>query len=86
MFYKKNFDEPWQTFDFLVDNFNAEIIPPSNTIPRGISKKKKEDICTKLGPLMTPQARQWWQDLPESSTNSDLLQELEEGEAEGRRN
>lgn len=72
--YKNDFDDPDKDLNFLVQKFDASVIPPLvNTGPRGVKVSKKDGIVSKLVPLMPSNRRDFWLNLPTSGTSVDLL-------------
>ena len=73
MFYKASHrDSECKSFDFLKKNHDLNTVKARSN-PRGVAKKKKEEIIAKLLPLMPPPRRTFWMDLPESAKSKDLL-------------
>uniref|UniRef100_A0A6P7HCL4 Uncharacterized protein LOC114349158 n=1 Tax=Diabrotica virgifera virgifera TaxID=50390 RepID=A0A6P7HCL4_DIAVI len=70
LLYRLCYDEycPLQELDFMTKKGaeKAKSPPIFRTAPRGICSAKKQDIITKLLPLMPENRKRFWLDLPES--------------------
>lgn len=73
MFYKYDFDEPYQELDFLMKKHDIRVLPRMLDTPRGIKESKKEGIVKKLVPLMPMNRRDFWLQLPTSNDSQDLV-------------
>lgn len=75
--YKTDFDQPhYDSLDFLQKKVNLEIIPAILPI-RGVLKSKKEEIIKALGPLMPRNRIDFWNNLVESDSAPDLVENFE---------
>ena len=73
MSFKTSFEqEEFQAFSYWKKKFDFVQKMDFRVNPRGIQKKKKEEIVTKLVPLMPINRRDFWLSLPESDKILDL--------------
>ena len=63
----------YHSLDFLKSKVDVSEIPPACTSPRGVPPPKREDIVKKLCPLMPTNRREFWIELPCSSSSKDLI-------------
>ena len=82
IYWKTSFEEPeFISGQFLQRKFRdicrKKRSPRKKGIPRGVNKGKKDDILKKLLNLMPENYWKFWETLPESLDNDDLLINLE---------
>lgn len=73
--YKESHEGDWKTLDFLQVKIKKDkTFPefPNKKSPRGTTKERKEEIISKLVPLMPENRRRFWIDLPVSNSDSGL--------------
>ena len=79
MFWKSDFEaKQFNHGEFLQKKFIKSIKTefPARQAPRGIPELKKNDIITKLCPMMNEQRRSFWEGLPTTNV-SDLIDNFE---------
>ena len=72
LYYKTSHNGKYISVKFLRDNFDLKKAEP-NSEPRGVDPAKKEQIVTKLVPLMPESRKRFWQNLPTNLRSRDLM-------------
>lgn len=76
LLYKKSFDdEAYVPLDFIQKRFKVDQLPKRNSIPRGVRSSKKQEILSKLVPLMPINRQTFWHALPQSDNVGDLIRD-----------
>jgi hypothetical protein len=74
IFYKKSHtDVTYIEFDVMKQNASFAAMPQKNNIARGVPSTKKQDIITKLCPLLPKESHQFWHDLKVNDGSPDLI-------------
>ncbi|CAH0755367.1 unnamed protein product [Diatraea saccharalis] len=72
LFYKTRFDENFQEIEFLQKKLNVNYFAPPVEEPWGVNQAKKDDIISKLVPLMPASRKAFWYNLPVNNQSLDL--------------
>jgi len=76
LFFKTNFDDEFQSVDFLKPKFNLSLWPAQKTQPRGIVVSKRNSIIRLLDSVSHVKKR-FWLNIPTSDSVSDLVDHTE---------